>query len=76
MADLIDEWVTRGGSDGFTLQPTTSPQSLEQFVDHVVPILQRRGLHRTEYTGVTLRDHLGLARPELADRRVTAGQRA
>ena len=51
MADLIEEWVTRGGSDGFTLQPTTSPDSLEQFVDHVVPILQRRGLHRTEYTG-------------------------
>jgi FMN-dependent oxidoreductase (nitrilotriacetate monooxygenase family) len=75
MADLIEEWVTRGGSDGFTLQPTTSPDSLEQFVDHVVPILQRRDLHRTEYTGVTLRDHLGLARPELADRRVTAGHR-
>jgi hypothetical protein len=34
-------------------------------VDHVVPILKRRGLHRTEYTGTTLRDHLGLVRPEL-----------
>ena len=75
MADLIEEWVTRGGSDGFTLQPTTSPDSLEQFVDHVVPILQRRGLHRTEYTGTTLRDHLGLARPELAERGVAAGHR-
>ncbi len=73
MADLIEDWVTRGGSDGFTLQPTTSPDSLEQFVDHVVPILQRRGLHRTEYTGATLRDHLGLARPELAEREVVAG---
>jgi FMN-dependent oxidoreductase (nitrilotriacetate monooxygenase family) len=76
MADLIEEWVTRGGSDGFTLQPTTSPDSLAQFVDHVVPILQRRCLHRTEYTGTTLRDHLGLARPELAERAVTAGHRA
>ena len=56
--------MTRGGSDGFTLQPTTLPQSLELFVDHVVPILQRRGLHRREYTGTTLRDHLGLARPQ------------
>lgn len=64
MADLIEEWVTRGGSDGFTLQPTTSPLSLELFVDHVVPLLQRRGLHRREYTGTTLRDHLGLALPD------------
>jgi len=67
LADLVEEWVTRGGSDGFTLQPTTLPQSLEVFVDHVVPILQRRGLHRSEYTGTTLRDHLGLPRPELSD---------
>jgi FMN-dependent oxidoreductase (nitrilotriacetate monooxygenase family) len=63
LADLIEEWVARGASDGFTLQPTTSPLSLELFVDHVVPILQRRGLHRREYAGTTLRDHLGLARP-------------
>jgi FMN-dependent oxidoreductase (nitrilotriacetate monooxygenase family) len=66
-ADLVEEWVDRGGSDGFTLQPTTLPDSLELFVEHVVPILQRRGLHRTEYTGTTLRDHLGLARPEAVD---------
>jgi N-acetyl-S-(2-succino)cysteine monooxygenase len=65
LADTVEDWVTRGGSDGFTLQPTTLPDSLELFVDHVVPILQRRGLHRTEYTGTTLRDHLGLVRPEL-----------
>jgi len=77
MANLIEEWVTRGGSDGFTLQPTTSPDSLEQFVDHVVPILQRRGLHRTEYTGTTLRDHLGLglARPELPASTLTRRRR-
>jgi hypothetical protein len=42
LADLVKEWVTRGGSDGFTLQPTTVPDSLRLFVDHVVPILQRR----------------------------------
>jgi len=64
MADTIEEWISRGGSDGFTLQPTTLPDSLELFVEHVIPILQRRGLHRTEYTGMTLRDHLGLDRPD------------
>jgi N-acetyl-S-(2-succino)cysteine monooxygenase len=57
-ADLIENWVAGGASDGFTLQPTTLPGSLELFVDHVVPILQRRGLHRTEYTSTTLRGHL------------------
>lgn len=63
MADTVQEWVSRGGSDGFTLQPTTVPDSLEDFVEHVIPILQRRGMHRTEYAGTTLRDHLGLERP-------------
>jgi alkanesulfonate monooxygenase SsuD/methylene tetrahydromethanopterin reductase-like flavin-dependent oxidoreductase (luciferase family) len=66
LADLIEEWLAARASDGFTLQPTTLPDSLELFVDHVVPLLQRRGLHRTEYTGHTLRDHLGLSRPDLA----------
>ncbi len=78
-ADLVQDWVVRGGSDGFTLQPSTSPDSLELFVEHVVPILQRRGLHRTGYAGTTLRDHLGLTRPEAADhpaRRPGPGRRA
>jgi N-acetyl-S-(2-succino)cysteine monooxygenase len=57
-ADLIESWLTEGASDGFTLQPTTLPGSLERFTDHVVPILQARGLHRTEYTAATLRGHL------------------
>jgi FMN-dependent oxidoreductase (nitrilotriacetate monooxygenase family) len=57
-ADLIQEWVTSGAGDGFTLQPTTLPGSLEAFTDHVVPILQERGLHRREYTASTLRGHL------------------
>jgi N-acetyl-S-(2-succino)cysteine monooxygenase len=58
LADLIEAWLAEGASDGFTLQPTTLPGSLEQFTDHVVPILQARGLHRTEYTATTLRGHL------------------
>jgi N-acetyl-S-(2-succino)cysteine monooxygenase len=57
-ADLISDWVIADASDGFTLQPTTLPGSLERFTDHVVPILQARGLHRTEYTATTLRGHL------------------
>ena len=58
-ADLIERWLTEGASDGFTLQPATLPGSLELFVNHVVPILQRRGLHRSEYSSSTLRGHLG-----------------
>jgi N-acetyl-S-(2-succino)cysteine monooxygenase len=64
LADLIDAWTAAGACDGFTLQPTTLPDSMELFVEHVVPILQRRGLHRREYSGTTLRDHLELPRPE------------
>jgi N-acetyl-S-(2-succino)cysteine monooxygenase len=60
-ADLIEAWVTAGASDGFTLQPTTLPGAIELFTEHVVPILQRRGLHRTGYTATTLRGHLGLS---------------
>ncbi|MGH2909336.1 MAG: NtaA/DmoA family FMN-dependent monooxygenase [Solirubrobacteraceae bacterium] len=63
LAGLVEDWIGRGGSDGFTLQPATVPEDLELFVDHVVPILQRRGLFRREYEGATLRDHLGLPRP-------------
>jgi N-acetyl-S-(2-succino)cysteine monooxygenase len=58
LADLIASWLSEGASDGFTLQPTTLPDSLRLFTDHVVPILQARGLHRTEYTATTLRGHL------------------
>ncbi len=58
LADLIGTWLAQGASDGFTLQPTTLPGALEQFTDHVVPILQARGLHRTEYSATTLRGHL------------------
>jgi N-acetyl-S-(2-succino)cysteine monooxygenase len=61
-ADLIESWLTEGAGDGFTLQPATLPDSLERFTDHVVPILQARGLHRTEYTATTLRGHLRDAR--------------
>jgi FMN-dependent oxidoreductase (nitrilotriacetate monooxygenase family) len=56
-------WQDAGAVDGFTIMGSTLPYELTTFVDHVVPILQRRGRFRTEYTGQTLRDHLGLQRP-------------
>lgn len=64
IADTIEEWFTQGAADGFNVMPPYYPGGLTDFTEHVVPILQRRGLFRTEYTGTTLRDHLGLPRPE------------
>jgi hypothetical protein len=52
-----------GAADGFMMQFATLPDGLQDFVTLVVPELQRRGLFRAGYTGTTLRDHLGLARP-------------
>lgn len=63
VADTIEEWFTTGASDGFNIMPAVMPSGLEAFVDHVVPILQDRGLFRREYVGTTLREHLGLEVP-------------
>lgn len=63
IADTIEHWFNNGAADGFNLIPPALPSSLEAFVDHVVPILQKRKLFRTEYKGATLRDHLGLSAP-------------
>ena len=64
IADTMQEWLETGASDGFNVMFHTVPAGLDDFVDLVVPELQRRGLHRREYEGATLRDHLGLARPD------------
>ncbi|KAA0018983.1 LLM class flavin-dependent oxidoreductase [Antrihabitans cavernicola] len=64
VADTIEEWFTKGAADGFNVMPPYYPGGLEVFAKTVVPILQERGLFRTEYTGTTLRDHFGLPRPE------------
>lgn len=64
VADAIEGWWQAGAADGFNVMPPVLPSGLERFVDHVVPILQQRGLFRTEYEGKTLRDHYGLSRPE------------
>jgi FMN-dependent oxidoreductase (nitrilotriacetate monooxygenase family) len=63
LADLIEQWWRQGGADGFTLQPLRLPLDLALFVDHVVPILQARGVSAREYAPGTLRDKLGLPRP-------------
>ncbi|WP_157219297.1 LLM class flavin-dependent oxidoreductase [Flavisphingomonas formosensis] len=64
IADEMAEWLHGEGSDGFNMMFPYLPEGLDDFVDKVVPELQRRGLFRTEYEGETLRDHLGLPRPE------------
>ncbi len=64
IADTMEEWLTGGGSDGFNVLFSHVPGGLDDFVDKVVPELQRRGIFRTEYEGTTLRENLGLPRPE------------
>ncbi len=63
IADQMEEWLITEASDGFNVMFPFLPQGLDDFVDRVVPELQRRELFRREYTGTTLRDHLGLKRP-------------
>src|SRR5699024_786168 len=58
VADEIERWVDAGAADGFNLMPPTLPGGIEDFVDHVVPILQARGRFRRDYQGATLRSHL------------------
>jgi len=80
VAAAIDEFVQADASDGFILVPHITPGGLAEFADTVVPILQERGSFRADYSGSTLRDHLGLATPvgESAEqpRRELAGARS
>jgi FMN-dependent oxidoreductase (nitrilotriacetate monooxygenase family) len=64
IADALEEWVHGGAADGFNIMPQVLPAGLADFVTHVVPELQRRELFRTRYEGRTLRENLGLLRPE------------
>jgi FMN-dependent oxidoreductase (nitrilotriacetate monooxygenase family) len=64
IADQIEDWFTTGAADGFNVMPPYFPGGLDVFAAEVVPILQQRGLFRTEYEGTTLREHYGLDRPE------------
>ena len=63
VADAIQDWFEAGAADGFNIMPPVLPTGLDIFVDQVVPILQDRGLFRREYSGRTLREHFGLAKP-------------
>jgi alkanesulfonate monooxygenase SsuD/methylene tetrahydromethanopterin reductase-like flavin-dependent oxidoreductase (luciferase family) len=60
----LETFVRRDAADGFILVPHLTPGGLDEFVDRVVPLLQERGVFRTEYEGTTLRSHLGLRDPE------------
>lgn len=63
IADQLEDWFLHDAADGFNVMPAYLPDGLADFVDLVVPELQRRGLFRTEYEGRTLRENLGLDRP-------------
>ncbi len=63
LVDHMQLWLATGGCDGFNIMPAYFPDELDVFVDQVMPVLQRRGLFRTEYEGTMLRDHLGLPYP-------------
>ncbi|MCL7379323.1 NtaA/DmoA family FMN-dependent monooxygenase [Streptomyces sp. 35G-GA-8] len=64
VAESLDTFVRTRAADGFILVPHLTPGGLDDFVDRVVPLLQERGVFRTEYEGTTLRSHLGLPAPE------------
>jgi alkanesulfonate monooxygenase SsuD/methylene tetrahydromethanopterin reductase-like flavin-dependent oxidoreductase (luciferase family) len=63
IADDMERWLHERASDGFNIMFPFLPAGLDDFVDRVVPELQRRGVFRREYEGTTLREHLGLSRP-------------
>ncbi|MGE3538090.1 MAG: LLM class flavin-dependent oxidoreductase [Candidatus Tectimicrobiota bacterium] len=60
VADVMQAWFEQGACDGFNITPPYLPGGCEDFVELVIPVLQARGLFRTEYEGTTLRQHLGL----------------
>jgi N-acetyl-S-(2-succino)cysteine monooxygenase len=60
IADTLEEWFVGGAADGYNILPPYFPGAFDDFVDLVVPELQRRGLFRRDYEGTTLRDHFGL----------------
>ena len=62
IADQMQQWLEQRGCDGFNIMFPFLPEGLDDFVDRVVPELQRRGIFRTEYEGATLRENLGLPR--------------
>jgi N-acetyl-S-(2-succino)cysteine monooxygenase len=72
IADTLEEWFVEGAADGYNVLPPYFPGAFDDFVDLVVPELQRRGLFRQDYEGKTLRDHFGLKRIEAPAARMQA----
>jgi FMN-dependent oxidoreductase (nitrilotriacetate monooxygenase family) len=64
IADILQDWFESHACDGFNILPPYFPGAFQDFVDMVIPVLQERGLFRRDYTGTTLREHLGLVRPK------------
>lgn len=64
VADEMQKWLEEDASDGFTVVFPFLPEGLDDVAERLVPELQRRGIFRKEYEGTTLREHLGLPRPE------------
>jgi alkanesulfonate monooxygenase SsuD/methylene tetrahydromethanopterin reductase-like flavin-dependent oxidoreductase (luciferase family) len=67
IADDIERWFRFGAADGFNVMPDVLPSGFDDFADHLVPELRRRGLFREDYEGTTLRAHLGLGLPDARD---------
>ncbi|HEY1936232.1 MAG TPA: LLM class flavin-dependent oxidoreductase [Acetobacteraceae bacterium] len=74
IADTLEQWFIEGAADGFNILPAWFPGGFSDFVDLVVPELQRRGLFRRDYEGTTLRDHFGLPRVPAPEMPARAGQ--
>lgn len=64
IADEMEQWLMESGADGFNIMFPFVPEGVNEFVDRVIPELQRRGIFRQDYEGKTLRENLGLARPQ------------
>jgi alkanesulfonate monooxygenase SsuD/methylene tetrahydromethanopterin reductase-like flavin-dependent oxidoreductase (luciferase family) len=72
IVDVMEAWFTTGAADGFNVLPPVLPASLDDFVEMVIPELQRRGLFRKRYEATTLRGHLGLGVPPPGSHRARA----
>ena len=72
IADRMENWLDRNAADGFMIQATHLPGAFTEFATLIEPELQRRGRLRTTYEGATLRDRLGLRRPECGEWRARA----
>ena len=67
VADRMEDWFTSRACDGFVISATHVPGAYEDFVTHVIPELQRRGIYHKDYAGTTLRENLGLPRPAIGE---------